>query len=41
MIHRGWLLDPYLDGSYAHLWFKTEDGETTQVKDKIQAPHPR
>jgi DNA polymerase elongation subunit (family B) len=38
MIHRGWLLDPHLDGGYANLWFKTEGGGPLMVRDKYR-PH--
>ena len=38
MRHRGWLLDPYLNGCYAHLWFRTEEGAALMVKDRYH-PH--
>jgi DNA polymerase elongation subunit (family B) len=38
MQYRGWLLDPYLRGKDAHLWFKTVEGETLHLTERH---HPR
>ena len=34
MRHRGWLLDPYLDGKNIVYWFKTEDGEAVKAEER-------
>ncbi|MGD0803465.1 MAG: DNA polymerase domain-containing protein [Candidatus Bathyarchaeia archaeon] len=34
MTHRGWLLDPYIRGKDAHLWFKTVEGETLHLTER-------
>jgi len=34
MKHRGWLLDPYIQGKYAILWLKTVDGEIRRLRDR-------
>lgn len=34
MKHRGWLLDPYLDGKNIVYWFKTEDGKAVKAKER-------
>ncbi len=34
MTHRGWLLDPYIRGKDAHLWFKTVEGETIHLTER-------
>ncbi len=34
MSHRGWLLDPYIRGKDAHLWFKTVEGETLHLTER-------
>lgn len=34
MRHRGWLLDPYIDGRYAVYWFKTMTGEAVRVTER-------
>ncbi len=38
MSHRGWLIDPYIRGKEAHLWFKTTEGETLHLTERH---HPR
>jgi DNA polymerase elongation subunit (family B) len=35
---QGWLLDPYISGKHAVLWFKTVEGETVKVRERH---HPR
>ena len=35
---RGWLLDPYIKGKNAHLWFKTVDGRVIQAIERYR-PH--
>ncbi len=34
MTNRGWLLDPYIRGKDAHLWFKTVKGEVIHVTER-------
>ena len=34
MPHRGWLLDPYLRGKDAHLWFKTVEGDVLHLTER-------
>ena len=34
MRHRGWLLDPYIDGRNAVYWFKTTEGEAIRVVER-------
>jgi hypothetical protein len=34
MQYRGWLLDPYIRGKDAHLWFKTTQGETIHLTER-------
>ena len=38
MLHRGWLLDPYIRGKHAHLWFKTVEGDVIHLSERY---HPR
>jgi hypothetical protein len=35
---QGWLLEPYVSGKHATLWFKTIDGDTVRVQERH---HPR
>ena len=34
MLRRGWLLDPYIRGKDAHLWFRTVEGETLHLTER-------
>ncbi len=34
MLRRGWLLDPYIRGKEAHLWFRTVEGETLHLTER-------
>ncbi len=34
MKRRGWLLDPYIQGKDAHLWFKTTEGEILHLTER-------
>ena len=36
MLYRGWLLDPYLRGKDAHLWFKTVEGEVLHLTERYR-----
>jgi len=38
VLHRGWLLDPYIRGKHAHLWFKTVEGDVIHLSERY---HPR
>ena len=38
MKFQGWLLEPYISGKHATLWFKTIDGNTVRVRERH---HPR
>jgi DNA polymerase elongation subunit (family B) len=34
LLRRGWLLDPYIRGKDAHLWFKTTEGEILHLTER-------
>ncbi|MHA2393872.1 MAG: DNA polymerase domain-containing protein [Promethearchaeota archaeon] len=36
MRHRGWLLDPHIQGKYAILWLRTEPGRVLRLMDRHQ-----
>ena len=38
MVFQGWLLEPYIRGKHAILWFKTVEGDTVKVRERH---HPR